>query len=155
MYKKLDRLVTGDAARHRHRLLLPHFKAKAGSAEYFRHLVTLLPSISILLILNLLAMHFTLSATLSALALLASSVNAWPTKQTYTPASNVDKLAKYFPKSALPAPDGLTLKYVVLGLGTQNYTCATSDENAAPGTTGATGETYTLLNSCTGLTSIS
>ena len=87
-------------------------------------------------------MRFTLSATVSALALLAGSANALPAKQTqaYTPASNLDKLAKLMPKSALPTPDGLQLKYVVLGIGTQNYTCATGDQNAAPGTTGATGE---------------
>lgn len=87
-------------------------------------------------------MHFTLSATVAALALLASSVTALPTKQkTYTPAANLDKLAKLMPKSNLPTPDGLQLKYVVLGVGTQNYTCLTDDENAAPGTTGATGKT--------------
>lgn len=86
-------------------------------------------------------MRFTISATVSALALVACSVNALPAKQQtpYTPAPNLDKLAKLMPKSALPAPDGLQLKYVVLGIGTQNYTCATGDENAAPGTTGATG----------------
>jgi hypothetical protein len=84
-------------------------------------------------------MRFTLSATVSALALLASSVSALPTKQTYTPVSNLDKLVKLMPKSALPAPDGLQLKYVVVGIGTQNYTCASDDENVAPGTTGATG----------------
>ena len=86
-------------------------------------------------------MHFILSATVSVLGLLASSVSALPAKkaQTYTPASNLDRLAKLMPKSALPAPDGLQLKYVVLGVGTQNYTCATGDESAAPGTTGATG----------------
>jgi hypothetical protein len=90
-------------------------------------------------------MRFTLSAVVSALAILASSVNAMPTKQTYTPANNLDNLAKLMPKSALPAPEGLQLKYVVLGIGTQNYTCATGDENAAPGTTGATGKMQSML----------
>lgn len=87
-------------------------------------------------------MRFTLSATVATLALLAGSVDALPAKHQapYTPAANLDKLVKLMPKSALPAPDGLQLKYVVLGIGTQNYTCATDDENAAPGTTGATGE---------------
>lgn len=90
-------------------------------------------------------MHFTLSATVTALALLAGSVTALPTKQmTYTPAANLDKLAKLMPKSNLPTPDGLQLKYVVLGVGTQNYTCLTDDENAAPGTTGATAELYDI-----------
>jgi hypothetical protein len=93
-------------------------------------------------------MRFTLSAIMSVLGLLASSVNALPAKkaQIYTPASNLDKLAKLMPKSALPAPDGLQLKYVVLGIGTQNYTCATDDENAAPGTTGATGTFFPHLH---------
>ncbi|KAJ8105893.1 hypothetical protein OPT61_g9903 [Boeremia exigua] len=87
-------------------------------------------------------MHFPLSAALTALALIASSITALPTKQTqpYTPATNLDALAKLFPKSTLPAPDGLKLKYVVLGIGTQNYTCLTGDSNAAPGTTGAVGK---------------
>ncbi len=88
-------------------------------------------------------MRLSTSAALTALALIASSVNALPTKQaqTYAPSNNLDNLAKLMPKSALPAPDGLQLKYVVLGIGTQNYTCATDDENAVPGTTGATGKT--------------
>jgi hypothetical protein len=90
-------------------------------------------------------MHFTLSATVAALALLAGSVTAQ--QKTYTPAANLDKLAKLMPKSNLPAPDGLQLKYVVLGVGTQNYTCLTDDENAAPGTTGATGKTHLLHSS--------
>lgn len=89
-------------------------------------------------------MRFTLAAAVSALALLTGSVTALalPTKQVYTPSNNLDKLAKLqalMPTSALPAPDGLQLKYVLLGIGTQNYTCLTGDENAAPGTTGATG----------------
>lgn len=89
-------------------------------------------------------MRFTLSTAVSALLLLATSANALPyrpAKQAYTPASNLDKLAKLMPQSALPAPEGLELKYVLLGLGTQNYTCTTGDENAAPGTTGAYGKT--------------
>jgi hypothetical protein len=89
-------------------------------------------------------MRFTLSAAISALLLLATSANARPTKPAklaYTPASNLEKLAKLMPTSALPAPEGLQLKYVLLGIGTQNYTCTTGDENAAPGTTGASGKT--------------
>jgi hypothetical protein len=96
-------------------------------------------------------MRFSLSTTVSALLLLASSANALPTKptkQAYTPASNLDKLAKLMPQSALPAPDGLVLKYVLLGLGTQNYTCTTGDDNAAPGTTGASGKTQASSTTC-------
>ena len=59
----------------------------------------------------------------------------------YTPASNLNKLAKLFPQSALPCPDAsLALKYVMLGIGTQNYTCTSGDPTAAPGTTGAYGK---------------
>lgn len=59
---------------------------------------------------------------------------------SYTPAKNLDNLAKLFPQSALTSPDGMTLKYVVLGIGTQNYTCANA--SAVPGTTGAVGEFF-------------
>jgi hypothetical protein len=88
-------------------------------------------------------MRITLSTVVSTLLLLATSANALPakpTKQFYTPAKNLDKLAKLMPQSALSSPDGLQLKYVLLGIGTQNYTCTTGDENAAPGTTGASGK---------------
>jgi hypothetical protein len=66
----------------------------------------------------------------------------WPTKQsaTYAPASDLSKLAKLMPTSALPAPVG-QLKYVALGLGTQNYTCTSGNPEAVPGTTGALGKT--------------
>ena len=59
--------------------------------------------------------------------------------QQYTPARSLNNLAKFFPQSARQAPVDLDLKYVVLGIGTQNYTCG-SDESAAPGTTGAFGK---------------
>lgn len=89
-------------------------------------------------------MRFTLAAALSAVALLTGPVAALalPSKPVYTPSSNLVQLAKLqtlMPKSTLPAPDGLQLKYVLLGIGTQNYTCLTGDESAAPGTTGAFG----------------
>ena len=90
-------------------------------------------------------MRFTLAAAASALIIFTESVSglALPGKKVYTPSDNVKNLAKLqalMPKSALPAPDGLQLKYVLLGIGTQNYTCLTGDHNAAPGTTGATGK---------------
>ncbi|KAI8930779.1 hypothetical protein NX059_011806 [Plenodomus lindquistii] len=88
-----------------------------------------------------------LSTITPALVFLAASVNALPWAQysspKYTPARNLDKLAKHFPTSALPAPEGQELRYVVLGVGTQNYTCG-SDENAAPGTTGAVATLYDI-----------
>lgn len=83
-----------------------------------------------------------LSTALSAIALFTTSTNALPKpgKPTvYTPASDLSNLAKLMPTSALPVPDG-QLKYVVLGIGTQNYTCTSGDPNAAPGTTGAVGK---------------
>jgi hypothetical protein len=86
-----------------------------------------------------------LSTALSAVILFTSSTNALPRpgKQptTYTPAADLSKLAKLMPTSALPVPDG-QLKYVVLGLGTQNYTCLSGSPDAAPGTTGALGKIY-------------
>jgi hypothetical protein len=86
---------------------------------------------------------FALAATATALP--------WPGKPTtYTPASKLNNLAKLFPQSDLPSPDGLELKYVVLGLGTQNYTCTTGDPNATPGTTGAYGKlSFRLYRSVT------
>ncbi|KAH9878290.1 hypothetical protein J1614_003507 [Plenodomus biglobosus] len=83
----------------------------------------------------------------TAFLLLAASIDAlpWPQDSSlgYTPGRDLSKLAKFFPKSALPAPDGQELKYVVLGIGTQNYTCG-SDENAAPGTSGAVATLYDI-----------
>ncbi|KAL6704987.1 hypothetical protein ACN47E_007390 [Coniothyrium glycines] len=87
-----------------------------------------------------------LVSTISAALLLAVSSNAmpWPGKpNTYTPSGRLDKVAKLFPQSALPAPEG-HLKYVLLGVGTQNYTCATSDDTTVPGTTGAVAVLYDI-----------
>lgn len=87
------------------------------------------------------------STAAKPLALLLAAVNALPLSDdlafTYTPARRLDKLAAYFPQSALPEPEGKQLKYVVLGVGTQNYTCG-SDDNAAPGTTGAVATLYDI-----------
>ncbi|KAF1836519.1 hypothetical protein BDW02DRAFT_566949 [Decorospora gaudefroyi] len=89
-----------------------------------------------------------LFSTLATAFFFAASATAlpWPGKPTtYTPASNLNKLAKMFPKSELPCPDdSLALKYVVLGIGTQNYTCTSGDPNAAPGTTGAYATLYDI-----------
>ncbi|RAR15474.1 hypothetical protein DDE83_001115 [Stemphylium lycopersici] len=60
---------------------------------------------------------------------------------THVPTRPLDRLASMMPHSSLATPAG-QLKYVVLGLGTQNYTCASGDELAAPGTTGATATLY-------------
>lgn len=80
-----------------------------------------------------------LSALLVALNLLTSSVNAWPQWSKPTCLSN---LASKMPQNTMPAPTGLELKYVLLGLGTQNYTCTTGNETAEPGTTGALGKLW-------------
>ena len=84
------------------------------------------------------------TSALSAVALFTASSNAIPLKgkepKTYSPASDLSNLAKLMPTSALPVPDG-QLKYVVLGIGTQNYTCLSGNPEAVPGTTGAVGKT--------------
>ncbi|KAJ4373098.1 hypothetical protein N0V83_003389 [Neocucurbitaria cava] len=88
-----------------------------------------------------------LFSTLStALVFFAGSVTAlpWPGQPTvYAPATDLSNLAKLFPQSALPAPTE-QLKYVLLGIGTQNYTCATSDDSSVPGTTGALATLYDI-----------
>jgi hypothetical protein len=97
------------------------------------------------------------STFVSAVALFTASANGLPrpgNPTAYTPASNLSKLATMMPESDLPAPDG-QLKYVVLGVGTQNYTCTTGDPNAAPGTTGAVGKAHSLLVKYAVLTSCS
>ncbi|KAF2133686.1 hypothetical protein P153DRAFT_352955 [Dothidotthia symphoricarpi CBS 119687] len=89
----------------------------------------------------------TLSTAVASLALFTGSVSAVPTPNTavYKPAKDLSRLAKLFPQSDLPSPtDGQVLKYVALGLGTQNYTCLTGDENAVPGTTGALATLYDI-----------
>jgi hypothetical protein len=57
----------------------------------------------------------------------------------YIPAQNLSRLAILMPQSTLAAPSD-QLKYVVLGMGTQNYTCQSNTPGDAPGTTGAVGE---------------
>jgi hypothetical protein len=59
--------------------------------------------------------------------------------QSYAPAANLSRLASLVPRSSLPVPTS-RLKYVVLGVGTQNYTCTSDDGNETPGTTGAMGK---------------
>lgn len=90
----------------------------------------------------------TLASTAAVMAIFVGSTVALPPGKPgpvkkYTPAKDLGKLAKIMPLNGLPAPDG-ELKYVVLGLGTQNYTCVTDNENDAPGTTGATATLYDI-----------
>lgn len=63
-----------------------------------------------------------------------------PREPIYVPSRKLDNLAKLFPQSSLTSPENLDLKYVVLGIGTQNYTCASSNDSVVPGTTGAYGK---------------
>lgn len=97
---------------------------------------------------ELIMLGSTLLTSIAAISLFTTSTCALPhpSKQpaTYTPASDLSKLAKLMPKSSLPAPEG-ELKYVVLGLGTQNYTCTSGNPSAAPGTTGAVGKHSSII----------
>lgn len=89
------------------------------------------------------------STAVVALAAMAPSVGAFPMpgwgqpQPRYTPPS-LSRLAGMMPKSTLTAPDGLQLKFVGLGLGTQNYTCDMANATAVPGTTGAIGKSMSI-----------
>jgi hypothetical protein len=87
-------------------------------------------------------MFFTnLSTAVMALSVFTSSAAAWP---QYPRATTLDNLASKMPQSSLPPPTNLKLKYVLLGLGTQNYTCLTANETAEPDTTGAVAKLYDI-----------
>jgi hypothetical protein len=79
--------------------------------------------------------------SLSLLSLLATAVTsvALPKHSKY-PSSNC--LTLTLPPCALPPPNGTVLKYVALGLGTQNYTCATPQSTAVPAANGAIAQLY-------------
>ncbi|KAL6149766.1 hypothetical protein ACJQWK_02933 [Exserohilum turcicum] len=62
---------------------------------------------------------------------------------SHTSKNALRNLASIMPQSSLETPVG-QLKYVVLGLGTQNYTCSSGNELAVPGTTGATATLYDI-----------
>ncbi|KAF2011041.1 hypothetical protein BU24DRAFT_51818 [Aaosphaeria arxii CBS 175.79] len=85
-----------------------------------------------------------LSTAAMALSILAPTVAAVPTPGPQKGNTGLTKLAARMPKSALPAPDGLQLKFVGLGIGTQNYTCKPGNDTAEPGTTGAVAKLYDL-----------
>ncbi|KAF2871583.1 hypothetical protein BDV95DRAFT_594669 [Massariosphaeria phaeospora] len=86
----------------------------------------------------------TLSTAMTALAMV-STAGAIPTWGRPVPRADpkVAELLKLMPSSALPKPVG-QLKYVVLGLGTQNYTCLSGSDTAVPDTTGATAVLFDL-----------
>ncbi|KAK5003145.1 hypothetical protein LTR28_010537, partial [Elasticomyces elasticus] len=60
---------------------------------------------------------------------------------TFTVARPAAKSA-ILPTSDLPSPSGLTLQYIALGVGTQNYTCATSTTASVPVPDGALATLY-------------
>ncbi|KAA8621981.1 repeatdomain containing protein [Pyrenophora tritici-repentis] len=78
----------------------------------------------------------------SALAVITSASS--PSPKPYVPAQDLEELAKLMPANALPSPSGLKLKFVVLGVGTQNYTCASGTESDAPSTSGALARLYDI-----------
>jgi len=85
---------------------------------------------------------FTSAFALAALAL-SAIVSAAPldvrgdAPEAYG-SGDLNKLS--MPSSNLPAPNSLKLKFVVLGVGTQNYTCDTSNPSSAPQGNGAVGK---------------
>lgn len=92
-------------------------------------------------------MHSHLSVVLAGISFIGAS-HALPSQEkSYLPSQ---------PLNGLPAPDSsLTLKYVALGLGWQNYTCA--NESTAPVSIGANAHLFdatTLLSSRVGSTQV-
>lgn len=88
-------------------------------------------------------MLLSISSAILALSTLVPSAAAMPTwgQQPNYKNPNLAKLQSIMPKSTLPAPDNLRLKFVGLGIGTQNYTCLAGE--VVPGTTGAVGQSTT------------
>lgn len=89
-------------------------------------------------------MWFLCYALSTATVLLAHTLNASPLyasalEPRYAQGADLRRLAKLMPQSALAAPTG-QLQYVVLGLGTQNYTCSSGNTGDAPSAAGAVGE---------------
>ncbi|KAF2844289.1 hypothetical protein T440DRAFT_27584 [Plenodomus tracheiphilus IPT5] len=85
---------------------------------------------------------FTIFTVLAALAILTGANRSL--SDSYVPAIDLDALAKLMPESALPKPSGLKLKYVLLGVGTQNYTCTSGKEDDPPRSTGAVARLYDM-----------
>ncbi|GAM42715.1 hypothetical protein TCE0_044r16954 [Talaromyces pinophilus] len=70
-----------------------------------------------------------------------SRVSAHIGRYANGPSSTPDMSKVSLPSSSLPAPTG-TLKYVAVGRGTQNYTCADSTADAVPTLIGAVANLY-------------
>lgn len=89
----------------------------------------------------------TLTAALFAVSLLTLPINGTPVRKPRADPSTLNNLV--IPSSTLPPPTGLVLKFVGLGIGTQNYTCATPSSTAVPASDGALGmflRTQLVLN---------
>ena len=78
---------------------------------------------------------FTLSTLFST-----QLIHAYPTTCIGTNCPVSVSQPNSIPLNGLPAPTGLTLKYIALGLGTQNYTCASA--TSAPTSIGALAVLY-------------
>lgn len=77
------------------------------------------------------------------LSVLAPTISGAPTWGAPKGGSSLSKLK--MPSSTLPTPlESTELKYVVLGIGTQNYTCASSDASAIPAGNGAIATLYDI-----------
>jgi hypothetical protein len=89
----------------------------------------------------------TLANAALVLSLLAPTISGLPTAEpTWGGDKGGASLSKLkMPSSSLPAPESSKeLKYVVLGIGTQNYTCASSDALAIPAGNGAIATLYDI-----------
>lgn len=82
---------------------------------------------------------FRFLTTFLALFIFIRSAEA-TSKEAYLPARDINELSELMPISALPWPKSLKLKYIVLGIGTQNYTCKGREENSSPTALGAVGK---------------
>ncbi|KAK7178305.1 hypothetical protein PSPO01_15646 [Paraphaeosphaeria sporulosa] len=76
-----------------------------------------------------------------AIAAFTSTVNAFPQQPGVT---SLSTLAKKMPTNTLLVPTRLELKYVLLGIGTQNYTCLTSNALDVPNMTRVAAKLYDL-----------
>ena len=84
---------------------------------------------------------FSRKTVFTAVALLCSTASAAPAPRPAADNAAAPNLANIKqPPNSLPPPTGLQLKFIGLGVGTQNYTCANS--TAIPGTTGAVGKHF-------------
>lgn len=92
------------------------------------------------------------TSTLPLLALVAPAALAAPVENVNAEIQNIEERAAstaltkvQLPTNTLPAPAaGLVLRWIGLGVGTQNYTCATADSTAVPASAGAVATLYDI-----------